>query len=214
MHASGHGRDRQYRILFYHTWLFHTIETMTSTTRSIACTFCHHPFSTQEELSRHMVIHRREERPFKCRICGKSFKQQAHRDAHIRTHTNDRPYACQHCGQLFKQSGHLNRHCLRRHTDRRELPHSCSKCSQKFATKWDLDQHSRAHHLKGPQKYPYQCPKCERSFTQLSNLHTHLKKVDCSGKHQCPHCKANFQTGGRLRCHQRFCSYAPTVTDQ
>ena len=118
-----------------------TIETMTSTTRSIACTFCHHPFSTHEELSRHMVIHRREERPFKCRICGKAFKQQAHRDAHIRTHTNDRPYACQHCGQLFKQSGHLNRHCLRRHTDRRELPHSCSKCSQKFATKWG--QHSR-----------------------------------------------------------------------
>ena len=120
-----------------------TIETMTSTTRSIACTFCHHPFSTHEELSRHMAIHRREERPFKCRICGKAFKQQAHRDAHIRTHTNDRPYACQHCGQLFKQSGHLNRHCLRRHTDRRELPHSCSKCSQKFATKWDLEQHSR-----------------------------------------------------------------------
>ena len=177
----------------------------TGSSQCIACTYCHHSFISQDELLRHIAIRRQEERPFVCRICRKTFKQQAHRDAHIRTHTNHRPYICKDCGQAFKQSGHLNRHCLRRHTDRAELPHACSKYTQKFATKWDLEEHFRAHHLKGPQKRPYECPKCKLGFTQLSNLHTHLKKVECSGNHQCPQCKANFQTGGRLKSHRRFC---------
>ena len=178
-----------------------------------ACTFCHHSFASHEELVRHMATHRQEERTYVCRICRKTFKQQAHRDAHIRTHTNDRPYICEHCGQPFKQYGHLKRHILRRHTDRALLPHACSKCSQKYATKWDLEEHFRANHLKGPQKRPYECPKCKRSFTQLSNLHTHLKKVDCSGDHHSPHCKANFQTGGRLRNHLRFCGPSWFIAD-
>ena len=99
-----------------------------------ACIFCHHSFASHEELVRHIVTHRQEERPFECRICRKTFKQQAHRDAHIRTHTNDRLYICEHCGQLFKQFGHLKCRILRRHTDRALLPHVCSKCSQKHTT--------------------------------------------------------------------------------
>ena len=117
-----------------------------------ACTFCHHSFASHEELVRHITTHRQEERPFVRRICHKTFKQQVHEDAHVKTYTNNRPYICEHCGQPFKQSGHLKHHILRRHTDRALLPHTCSKCSQKYATKWDLEEHFRANHLKGPQK--------------------------------------------------------------
>ena len=114
-------------------------------------------------------------------MCLRQFKQQAHRDVHVRIHIGDRPYECEYCRMAFKQSNHLRRHKLRRHSQKCDRPFSCDKCIQRYAQPWDLDLHYRAHHtLKGStQSHLYKCGNCGRAFTQLSNLRTHERRVNC-----------------------------------
>lgn len=82
---------------------------------------------------------------------------------------------------LIKQSSHLKRHEWRRHSKELDRPYLYQHCSKQYAQKWNLDSHYRAYHSpKGPESHPYKCLKCGRSFTQLSNLCTHERKVVCS----------------------------------
>ena len=82
---------------------------------------------------------------------------------------------------LIKQSSHLKHHEWRRHSKELDRPYLYPHCSKRYAQKWNLDSHCRAYHSpKGPKSHPYKCLKCGSSFTQLSNLCTHERKVVCS----------------------------------
>ncbi|VCW69221.1 unnamed protein product, partial [Gulo gulo] len=43
-----------------------------------------------------------EEKPYKCKECGKAFKHRQSIRVHVRTHTGEKPYKCKHCGKAFK----------------------------------------------------------------------------------------------------------------
>ena len=165
------------------------------------CTYCRVTITPYNKLCEHVrQVHKGAERPFECRQCGKTFTQQAHRDAHIRTHTEERPYVCDKCGDSFKQSGHLQRHKRRFHQPHSQLPFKCGKCSSTFAQKWDLDMHDLTH-KKGLEARPYECPKCGHAFTQPSSLSRHLNKVDCTGNCKCEECGQELSSAGHLRVH-------------
>ena len=172
------------------------------------CRYCMQKFSSAKEIKDHKeAVHDQSSYPFSCPVCSKEFKQQAHRDSHVRTHTGDRPYECEHCWMAFKQSSHLRRHILRRHCQNSDRPFSCDKCSQRYAQQWDLDLHYRSHHCsKGStQSHPYKCGKCGRAFTQLSNLRAHERKVTCTNDYHCPHCSYGFDDEVSYTAHVKCC---------
>ena len=164
------------------------------------CRYCMKTFDgTLEELKDHRRAHEETLHPYECPVCSKVFKQQAHRDSHIRTHTGD-------CWMVFKQSSHLKRHRWRRHSKDSLRPYPCQHCSKRYSQKWDLDAHYRAYHcVKGPESHPYKCPKCGRGFTQLSNLRTHQRRVVCTADYQCPHCYLKFKSEVYHRTHVASC---------
>ena len=145
------------------------------------CRYCLEIFGMFDDFKVHSALHipERCSRPFQCPHCPKTFKQQGHRDSHIRSHTDERPYQCQECWMAFKKSSHLKHHWLRRHGEEIERPYCCTKCSKGYAQKWNLDIHNRTYH-RGSQGRPYPCPKCGFGFTQLLNLCRHQRKVKCA----------------------------------
>ena len=89
------------------------------------CRCCMQKFSSAKEVKVHKeAVHDQSSYPFSCPVCSKEFKQQAHRDSHVRTHTGDRPYECEHYWMAFK---YLRHHILRRHCQNSDRPFSCDK---------------------------------------------------------------------------------------
>ncbi|NXI30910.1 ZFP3 protein, partial [Sterrhoptilus dennistouni] len=51
-----------------------------------------------------------EERPYKCRECGKGFNQRGQLIIHQMSHTGERPCECPECGRRFRTSSKLVQH--------------------------------------------------------------------------------------------------------
>ena len=98
--------------------------------------------------------------PLKCPTCTKEFHVPSLLERHMRTHTNERPYQCRMCGRSYSQSGNLNVHLKTIHGVQvdggRARPepdgvrsHKCSICSRMFTTASNMYQHIRVgYHLK------------------------------------------------------------------
>lgn len=111
--------------------------------------------------------------------CGRVFRLPCRLREHARAHTGDRPYHCNYpeCGWSFRSASKLLRHA-RRHTDERR--HACGACGRAFLRREHLRDHATRHHL--PAHVPRhlnlcQHPGCEQSFTNMSTLYMHMKKV-------------------------------------
>ena len=70
---------------------------------------------------------------------------------------------------------------------------NCDYCS--YSTKYKA-------HLKHTGERPYKCDSCDSSFTQISNLYSHLKKVHSGGKpYKCDFCPFRATRKNDLKLH-------------
>ncbi|XP_045769334.1 zinc finger protein 677-like [Maniola jurtina] len=109
--------------------------------------------------------------------CGRVFRQPCRLREHSRAHTGDRPYPCSfpNCGWSFRTASKLLRHA-RRHTGERR--HACGACGRAFLRREHLRDHAQRH--AAPQRRAkHACPHsdCQQSFTNMSSLYLHMKKV-------------------------------------
>uniref|UniRef100_A0A8C4R8W4 C2H2-type domain-containing protein n=1 Tax=Eptatretus burgeri TaxID=7764 RepID=A0A8C4R8W4_EPTBU len=69
----------------------------------------------QRNLNKYMV-----EKPYKCKICNKSFSKPCLLKYHVHIHTGEKPHECTVCKKSFSQLSNLKRH-VRLHTRRETL---------------------------------------------------------------------------------------------
>uniref|UniRef100_UPI00358E8630 zinc finger protein 239-like isoform X1 n=1 Tax=Myxine glutinosa TaxID=7769 RepID=UPI00358E8630 len=135
--------------------------------RPYKCTSCGKSFNQSSNLKSHIMIHN-DQRPYKCTSCGKSFNQSSNRKSHMMIHNDQRPYKCSSCGKSFNHSSTLKTH-MRIHSG--ERPYKCTSCGKSFNQSCNLTRHMRIHNG----ERPYKCTSCGKSFNQSSYLKSHMR---------------------------------------
>ncbi|KAG6926356.1 zinc finger protein 764, partial [Chelydra serpentina] len=145
------------------------------------CTYpvCEESFEGQRDLNSHKSSIHMGKKMYKCRACGKSFRQKQELSAHARVHGAEKPFPCAECERSFSRLSHLTVH-QRTHTG--ERPFSCPECGKHFSHLSNLTRHQRTH----TGERPYSCPECERCFSNLSSLTTHLRTHTGERPFTCP----------------------------
>ena len=75
---------------------------------------CYYKTSNFGDMERHFRTHSKE-KPFECRLCGKTFVTKASCIHHIRSHDDSLKLRCSVCGKLFRDVGPLIKHTTKYH---------------------------------------------------------------------------------------------------
>uniref|UniRef100_A0A182TML8 Protein hunchback n=1 Tax=Anopheles melas TaxID=34690 RepID=A0A182TML8_9DIPT len=141
--------------------------TSTNPDRPYKCHICDRSYRNQKNLRSHLKVHEGI-RAYQCEICGKNFSGSSYLVIHRRRHTGERPFKCVTCGKAFVDSRALAVHA-RLHSGERL---KCEKCEKTFSSVSALTVHNRLH----TGIHPYRCELCGKTFPQYNNLKHHMKK--------------------------------------
>lgn len=84
--------------------------------------------------------------PNKCPICNRLLSCRSALRQHYRTHTGERPFRCRLCARSFTTKGNLKTHIGVHKINPLLSPvHSCTMCHKKYSTAHSLQQHINTH---------------------------------------------------------------------
>ena len=82
------------------------------------------------------------EKPYLCKICGKSFTRLRSMKDHATIHTGEKPYICETCGKSFRRLRYMKIHTTI-HTGTK--PYICETCGKSFVSSNGLKYHETTH---------------------------------------------------------------------
>jgi len=187
--------------------------------RMYSCCQCEKRFLWQNDLCRHMNIHRRR---YRCRECGKCCQSSFELMQHRRGHSGERLFECAVCHKRFLSSRylflHMNIHgskykcpecgrCLKsahdlaahRRSHSGEKPFRCTICGKHFAKLHGLARHGRTH----SGERPYRCLLCDKAFCGSGDLNRHTRVHLGHRPYRCSQCERTFSQSGNLQQHVR-----------
>ena len=91
------------------------------------------------------------EKPFKCEICSRAFRQPGNLTRHRLTHTAVKPFVCVVCSKAFNRASNLQTH-MKTHANFK--PFVCPYCGKGFHEKINLKVHTYSHSGEAWQKGP------------------------------------------------------------
>ncbi|XP_034284572.1 zinc finger protein 454-like isoform X1 [Pantherophis guttatus] len=138
----------------------------------------------------------KEERPYKCGKCDKTFRYAHEYSWHQKVHTGEKTYRCSDCAKVFRHKQELMWH-QRTHTA--EWPHKCGTCEKNFRFKQELTWHLKTHSV----ERPYKCPECEKSFRYKQEFMWHQRAHVGDRPYKCPACEKSFRFKQEFTWHQR-----------
>ncbi|KAM4841527.1 zinc finger protein 397 isoform 1-T2 [Thomomys bottae] len=164
--------------------------------RPYRCDICGHSFKQHSSLTQHQRIHTGE-KPYKCNQCGKAFSLRSYLIIHQRIHSGEKAYECSECGKAFNQSSALIRH-RKIHTGEKAC--KCNECGKAFSQSSYLIIHQRIH----TGEKPYECKECGKTFSQSSKLIRHQRIHTGERPYECNECGKAFRQSSELITHQRI----------
>ena len=136
-----------------------------------------------------------DNKPYKCKYCGKSYNYPSELKRHEPVHTRQPNFKCQHCDRCFFHTGTLKQH---------EKAHARAKETHSG----NLKRHSQTH----AKKKSFQCKEEEKrllvrqvnrmqntgiKLTQGQKVHTRQRSFKCQ------HCSRRFFHTGTLKNHEK-----------
>ena len=173
----------------------------------------------------------RDDRPHKCRYCGRGFKKIPEMNMHI-SHKH-RMVRCQDCGKKFVTNldrdnhradvhdlprfhcrvagcdvythnlNELHEHMRSAHCT--QMRYRCNKCPAVFKAFSGLDKHHEKQHDRvrtSGVMVELPCPKCSRSFKDVTMFINHSRDHE-ENQYECEECKWCFESYARLHGHCR-----------
>ncbi|XP_056424587.1 zinc finger protein OZF-like [Hyla sarda] len=173
--------------------------------RPFTCSECGKSFIRKQNLVDHVRSHLGE-KPFPCSDCGKCFGRKSVLFKHLRIHRGKRPYSCPECGKSFSKKTNVMKH-LRTHTSAK--PFACSECGKCFAQKSSLVNHYKSH----SDKKPFACPECWKWFSKKSYLMLHMRTHTGEKPYSCMECGKGFSKKSSLVRHRRTHTRGKTFSE-
>ncbi|XP_074104236.1 uncharacterized protein LOC141530807 isoform X2 [Cotesia typhae] len=162
------------------------------------CGVCDKVYEKWSSLDVHEATHR-QDKPYLCDLCGKSFKHSNNLRGHKRTHLDvakRKRHNCEICGNAFRSRFHLKEHINQHNGDK---PYKCEQCGKSFSKRIQLRQHRLSHGLN-----KHSCPICGVSFNRRANMNAHMKRhAKNDGMYTCSVCESRFKSMSELKLHRK-----------
>lgn len=108
------------------------------------CTMCNRKFRCEIDLQNHMKMHVTPNDRYKCDVCDRRFSFLSNFNAHKKIHEREKPFRCTVCGKSFRVQKSLTAHMLL-HTETSFNCPVCERTFSKHASmKMHLKNHTRA----------------------------------------------------------------------
>ncbi|XP_006835197.1 PREDICTED: zinc finger protein 397-like [Chrysochloris asiatica] len=164
--------------------------------RPYKCDVCGNSFKQHSSLTQHQRIHTGE-KPYQCNQCGKAFSLRSYLIIHQRIHSGEKAYECTECGKAFNQRSALIRH-QKIHTGEKAC--ICNECGKAFSQSSYLIIHQRIH----TGEKPYKCNVCGKAFSLSSNLIRHQRIHGGTEPYQCNECGKAFKRSSASNQYQKI----------
>ncbi|XP_076434783.1 uncharacterized protein LOC143274751 [Babylonia areolata] len=138
---------------------------------TLQCEMCGVHLKSLYALRFHIAAIHKNDRPFKCSLCEKSFVLKTKLRSHLKyKHAEGgRLFHCDQCSYRAFDARGLKVHQMCVHS--KERPFKCTYCPSAFAIKFYLDVHLRKH----TGEKPFRCSECSQTFAQRPSLTRHRR---------------------------------------